>query len=1540
MAERHARRKCEAQESKLAAIEKKLLDMCTMDNGTGPSASVLSRLLATVRAQYALSEDLHDRLEEVVEDDELEALHAHHTGLFTRHQEVCEAAEAILEERQQQGSTLGVQQGTADREMKYAVAQRDSICNRVNDTVARVQGAISRGLESHVAVKVQVDELDLVRELMETVSVHTHRMKDIKPEDGEAFLQTDTQRRREVERSVSELRDTLAGVTASLAPPASAAPAFRGNNNMMLLERMPLPEFTGKRRDYPSFRRDWKDSVHSSISPELEVRYIKKKTPAAVEPDLKNLRTMEEVWKVLDSKYGGEMDLARELIYGLQQFKYSRAARTEGEQFRELSREWTKVYSDLEEVGKLSALDHEPTLGNIAGMLPSLESRNGYVKLRIRLQAEDKELSELNIMREFMREESQRQEHLERLNVFGAARPPVQSGGAIQAGGARKAPNSEARASVSHSNMLEAPSACPACKGQHSFTGRDGKKLLYKSRLGVCPVFLNLSVSDRAAMVEAAGGCALCLSWTGDHKRDGCTEMKGGKPHELCNISTGGVTCGRKHSPLLHGSDARYCNWIQLNTVAGVEDAPTDEDVSAGESATTLTQVQTVTLGGDVKEGVVFWDTGSNLNLVTASLAQRAGWSGKVVKLRLQTTGREADVWETKVYWVPVVDTEGETHLLLAYEMEVITAPLGPVDVSNALAEFPGISYDQVRRPEGAVDLLIGIHHAGIFPHVADLKRHRAGHLRLLTSKFGTGFLLDGVHKEIKAGKLMQSPDSHAKAHALLLGQTRISNRVNKLPSFTFSECEEMGVTQPRRCGACLSCRKCTPGAQQITRREQEELVLIEEGMRLDEVSNEITFHYPLIKDPALLSDNRGQAIAMATGLERKLMKQGKTEAYNEEIDGFIKRGVFRLLSDEEMSAWTGPKNYISHHGVAKPQATTSLRVVSNSSLNNNNSGFSYNDLQAKGPNSLVSLIETQMRWRSYEHCSVWDLSKAYNTIKTFDEELHMRRLVWRGGDVTAEWKTYGIDRMHYGDRCAAAGLECAKKLVADAGREIDPEAAEMIAKGYVDDCTGGGSTETVDRLTGEETWKDGKPHYDGTVSRILKLGSFGVKVMVRDGETRPEVINLLGGGVLGLDWQPGFDVIVMHMGVNVSPKKGGVHLGPELTEASVGSLDTMVLTRRWVVSIVQSIYDPLGLLAPLTLKLKLLLQKLSCVDIGWDEPLDKTLTGQAREALKEIVKVRDVTFPRSVKPAGAETGWELAGWWDGGEPASAACLYTRHKLIEPREDGQTHELRLLAGKARVTPSAKGPELPRRSTPRTELRGLLMLSRVVTECLPAFAADPPVRISLMGDSECTIAAVECEDGVLQTWFGNRVSEIIEHMRGWEKSNPGIVVDKLHHWPGPRNIADIATKGRASIQDVDENSEWQLGPLEARFPRTSWPASRDFRRKVPEEEVRTKAYTACASSGMVQSGLDEKKMPDLFRRIDEMLGRTNSLSKAQASVARWLCASFSGVRADAERVPSVSYLAKADRLLFLVGGRETDRAVKAGELSPADGWARA
>ena len=115
----------------------------------------------------------------------------------------------------------------------------------------------------------------------------------------------------------------------------------------------------------------------------------------------------------------------------------------------------------------------------------------------------------------------------------------------------------------------------------------------------------------------------------------------------------------------------------------------------------------------------------------------------------------------------------------------------------------------------------------------------------------------------------------------------------------------------------------------------------------------------------------------------------------------------------------------------------------------------------------------------------VYDLTKAYQSISTGEIERHVRRIVWRWGDISADWNIYGYNVVTFGDRVAGLVLELVKGIAADLGEEIDPEASNQIRrKTYVDDGAGGGSKEQVARFRGE--FVDGR--YNGTIAQILSL--------------------------------------------------------------------------------------------------------------------------------------------------------------------------------------------------------------------------------------------------------------------------------------------------------------------------------------------------------------------------------------------------------------------------------------------------------------------
>ena len=375
-------------------------------------------------------------------------------------------------------------------------------------------------------------------------------------------------------------------------------------------------------------------------------------------------------------------------------------------------------------------------------------------------------------------------------------------------------------------------------------------------------------------------------------------------------------------------------------TVSGPEfskagPAPTNQDVDQENKQVTLYQMERILLapGFCIPTVLAMYDTGANVNIVVTSLAERLGLKGRAVQQTITTAGGERTVHVTKQYWLPLQKRSGEVCKVLCIGMDRITEDVGMVDVAEA-AELFGLDKVDVYRPQGQVDLILGVHEAAIFPVHKALR----GNLQLLGSCFGSGLLLAGTHPCLK---LIGQSQGAAPLHFRKKGSSTVTKikknsrkfaKVNLVHSececlitraeSSFFESEELGLSQPARCGTCKDCSKCSVRARQMSRKEQAELAVIESSIVFNKDEAKVTFEYPyLYKDVSKLGNNIGQVIKIEESVEKGLVKSGRKEEYDRELRGYLGRGAFKELSKEEIEAWRikgGAVNYISHHGVLK----------------------------------------------------------------------------------------------------------------------------------------------------------------------------------------------------------------------------------------------------------------------------------------------------------------------------------------------------------------------------------------------------------------------------------------------------------------------------------------------------------------------------------------------------------------------------------------------------------------------------------------------
>ena len=145
----------------------------------------------------------------------------------------------------------------------------------------------------------------------------------------------------------------------------------------------------------------------------------------------------------------------------------------------------------------------------------------------------------------------------------------------------------------------------------------------------------------------------------------------------------------------------------------------------------------------------------------------------------------------------------------------------------------------------------------------------------------------------------------------------------------------------------------------------------------MDKATGQLQARYPFKKDPEVLIDNDTDAKACQITQEHWQIRNQTHSQYTDQFQDMVNQGVVSEISQNEISAYRGPVNYITHHDVFKPGSlSTPVRLISNSSFKNRTTNL--NDLRVKGSNTLADIFENLFKFRSYQVTLIFDIPKAY----------------------------------------------------------------------------------------------------------------------------------------------------------------------------------------------------------------------------------------------------------------------------------------------------------------------------------------------------------------------------------------------------------------------------------------------------------------------------------------------------------------------------------------------------------------------------------
>ena len=574
-------------------------------------------------------------------------------------------------------------------------------------------------------------------------------------------------------------------------------------------------------------------------------------------------------------------------------------------------------------------------------------------------------------------------------------------------------------------------------------------------------------------------------------------------------------------------------------------------------------------------------------------------------------------------------------------------------------------------------------------------------------------------------------------------------------------------------------------------------LKTMEESCKLVDGHYEIAM--PWRKGMPCLPNNVALAEARLRHLKRRLDRDVQLlNKYKTTMKDYIDKGYIRKVTDENLipssQVW-----YLPHHPVVNPHKPNKIRVVFDCAARFGNT--SLNDQLLCGPSQTNTLLGVLVRWRQERVAIVGDIEAMFHQVraKQADSE-KMRFLWWKDGQTENPPEEYQMLVHIFGAKsspsCAGYSL---RRTAEDNSSKFDKETIDAVDRNfYVDDLLKSVSSDNIAmRLMNQ-------------LRELLGLGGFkltkwmsnskGVLQNTPPSEKAPTLINL------DLD---DTDHIERALGVswNVSDDK---------LMFSTAHKDKPV-TRRGILSTISSLFDPLGLAAPIILPAKMLLQSLCKRGLGWDEDLPDLESQRWMKWLSELQNLKDIAVDRCYKPEGLEVvTTELHHFADASSGGYGAVSYLRYI----GQDGRIH-CSFVMGKSRLAPKKSV------SIPRLELSAAVVAVRL--DCLLRKELDLHIdRTLFWTDSTSVLLFIANESRRFQTFVANRVAVI------HELSSP----EQWRHVASEANPADHASRG-LNMEQRNQFIHWLNGPSFLWKDEADWPESVINLSILPENDVELK-----------------------------------------------------------------------------------------------------
>ena len=328
--------------------------------------------------------------------------------------------------------------------------------------------------------------------------------------------------------------------------------------------------------------------------------------------------------------------------------------------------------------------------------------------------------------------------------------------------------------------------------------------------------------------------------------------------------------------------------------------------------------------------------------------------------------------------------------------------------------------------------------------------------------------------------------------------------------------------------------------------------------------------------------------------------------------------------------------HFLPHHGVIKQdRQMTKLRVVFDGSAKSTSDDLSLNDCLQKGPNLVPHLFDTVIKFRGYPIGIIADIEKAFHQIQIAPDDRRMLKFLWLDNieKGTPEVKQYQFRRLPFGLTPSPAILASTIRYHLSKYEESELKIVSLLRDSFYVDDFAGGAYEDSEALQIYRTSKE-LMNKGGFQLRKWNSNSKPVRESIKVQEGSPanemnqikqEVDYCDSDGIMQVNAdtsnekdsvtspsQPPSvesdeDCFVKFLGINWNVNTDEFRY--DLTEL-MSYANSLPDIKRSVLKLAAKVFDPMGLLTPFTINMKIFFQSLCIKGVDWEDKLDgKALT-------------------------------------------------------------------------------------------------------------------------------------------------------------------------------------------------------------------------------------------------------------------------------------------------------------------------------------------